>query len=406
MRVIKFILPLLIVAFGAGIFVYLNSGKSESPPLEQRSRPPIVSVQTIEKGSVAPTVRLFGQVETPSLVTLTAGIEADVTHVRVREGNRVEHGQVLVELDRLDSELAVLQRQADVAEIRAQLDSDSKRHAADLNALASEKILLEIARKEVERAQKLMNNRAGTAANLDIVLKAEQRQLLAMTLRRQSIDDFSSRQQLWQARLDKAEAALQSAMRDLARSRVAAPFAGRVVQVTVSPGERVQRGRQLLQMYDDTQLEIRTQVPNRYVTQLKQALNADLPIRAQVYETGTEVLLDRVAASVDRGQGGVDAFFRTDQPLPELGRTLELELQLQPIADAVLLDTDALYGSNRVYLVRDQQLHSMPIQQLGERRVAGERLLVIDGAGFDNGDQILSSRLPQAIDGLAVKVAP
>ena len=406
MRVIKFILPLLIVAFGAGIFVYLNSGKSESPPLEQRSRPPIVSVQTIEKGSVAPTVRLFGQVETPSLVTLTAGIEADVTHVRVREGNRVEHGQVLVELDRLDSELAVLQRQADVAEIRAQLDSDSKRHAADLNALASEKILLEIARKEVERAQKLMNNRAGTAANLDIVLKAEQRQLLAMTLRRQSIDDFSSRQRLWQARLDKAEAALQSAMRDLARSRVAAPFAGRVVQVTVSPGERVQRGRQLLQMYDDTQLEIRTQVPNRYVTQLKQALNADLPIRAQVYETGTEVLLDRVAASVDRGQGGVDAFFRTDQPLPELGRTLELELQLQPIADAVLLDTDALYGSNRVYLVRDQQLHSMPIQQLGERRVAGERLLVIDGAGFDNGDQILSSRLPQAIDGLAVKVAP
>ena len=406
MRVIKFILPLLIVAFGAGIFVYLNSGKSESPPLEQRSRPPIVSVQTIEKGSVAPTVRLFGQVETPSLVTLTAGIEADVTHVRVREGNRVEHGQVLVELDRLDSELAVLQRQADVAEIRAQLDSDSKRHAADRNALASEKILLEIARKEVERAQKLMNNRAGTAANLDIVLKAEQRQLLAMTLRRQSIDDFSSRQRLWQARLDKAEAALQSAMRDLARSRVAAPFAGRVVQVTVSPGERVQRGRQLLQMYDDTQLEIRTQVPNRYVTQLKQALNADLPIRAQVYETGTEVLLDRVAASVDRGQGGVDAFFRTDQPLPELGRTLELELQLQPIADAVLLDTDALYGSNRVYLVRDQQLHSMPIQQLGERRVAGERLLVIDGAGFDNGDQILSSRLPQAIDGLAVKVAP
>ena len=406
MRVIKFILPLLIVAFGAGIFVYLNSGKTESPPLEQRSRPPIVSVQTIEKGSVAPTVRLFGQVETPSLVTLTAGIEADVTHVRVREGNRVEHGQVLVELDRLDSELAVLQRQADVAEIRAQLDSDSKRHAADRNALASEKILLEIARKEVARAQKLMNNRAGTAANLDIVLKAEQRQLLAMTLRRQSIDDFSSRQRLWQARLDKAEAALQSAMRDLARSRVAAPFAGRVVQVTVSPGDRVQRGRQLLQMYDDTQLEIRTQVPNRYVTQLKQALNADLPIRAQVYETGTEVLLDRVAASVDRGQGGVDAFFRTDQPLPELGRTLELELQLQPIADAVLLDTDALYGSNRVYLVRDQQLHSMPIQQLGERRVAGERLLVIDGAGFDNGDQILSSRLPQAIDGLAVKVAP
>ncbi len=406
MRVIKFILPLLIVAFGAGIFVYLNSGKSESPPLEQRSRPPIVSVQTIEKGSVAPTVRLFGQVETPSLVTLTAGIEADVTHVRVREGNRVEQAQVLVELDRLDSQLAVLQRQADVAEIRAQLDSDSKRHAADLNALASEKILLDIARKEVERAQKLMNNRAGTAANLDIVLKAEQRQLLAMTLRRQSIDDFSSRQRLWQARLDKAEAALQSAMRDLARSRVAAPFAGRVVQVTVSPGERVQRGRQLLQMYDDTQLEIRTQVPNRYVTQLKQALNADLPIRAQVYETGTEVLLDRVAASVDRGQGGVDAFFRTDQPLPELGRTLELELQLQPIADAVLLDTDALYGSNRVYLVRDQQLHSMPIQQLGERRVAGERLLVIDGADFDNGDQILSSRLPQAIDGLAVKVAP
>ena len=404
MKIVKFILPLLILGLGVGGFMHFNSSTKTPEQLERTVRVPIVDAGVIEKQTVSPTLTLYGQVETPNLSTLTASIEADVQQVLVLEGQSVNKGQLLIVMDRRDSELELVQRRAEVAEIEAQIDSDHTRHAADQQALEIEKALLAITAKEVARARTLAQSSAGTQATLDTALKDEQRQQLAITQRHQSIGDFAPRQRLWKARLDKARAALRRTQQDIGRSRIVAPFSGRIVEVMVSPGDRRARGGPLVQLYDDQQLEIRAQVPSQQIRHLRTALENHQRIHARILESGIPLTLDRLSSHIAEGQGGLDAFFRSDQPLPELGRTVSLLLSLPEIDNAVLVGLNALYGNRQVYLIEEGTLHSREIGLLGQRQDKTGTFLILDGTDFQAGELILQSRLPQATDGLEVGV--
>ena len=367
----------------------------------------MVSVEVVKKVSASPSLTLFGQVEAPSNSVLTAAVSADVLEVLVLEGSKVKAGDRLVRLDNTDVSLEILQRKAELIEIEAQLESDRKRHEADKLALTREQALLSLSRKAVDRSRTLARTSAGTEANLDSAIQQEQQQLLAITQRQLSIDDFESRQKLWLARLQKAEAALEKSELDLARTEIKAPYAGRVIKVMVSEGDRTTVGAQLVQLYDDARLEVRTQVPSRYLPALQQVIDSAGTLRAEMSNNGHSVALelDRLSASVTPGQGGVDAFFRIREgTLPALGTTVEIGLDLPVLDQVVLLSTDALYGADRVYRVQDDTLRSLKVRRLGQRQGPdGRPLMILDGKSFESEDRVLSSRLPQAIDGLRVK---
>lgn len=408
MRVLKVILPLLVLAAGIGAFQYFKASKDKPERVQSEVKPAVVTVQTVSKAPVSPTLTLFGQVEAPNNATLSAAITAEVIGVSVLEGSAVQAGALLVELDATDVNLEILQRRAEGAEIEAQVESEEKRLAADRAALEREKALLAISRRAVERNRTLARSSAGTEANLDAARQQEEQQKLAITQRQLAIDDYDSRQRLLKARLDRASAALKRAQRDLGRTRVLAPFSGRVIDVMVSLGDRTSPGSQLVQLYDDSQLEVRTQVPSRYLPSLQSVIDSGQRLTAALFGNGNSATLElvRLAASVAQGQGGVDAFFRVvEGRLPTLGKTVEVALTLPPIDNVVSLSADSLYGSNRVYVVEEGVLRSRKIRRLGERTDEnGELRLIVSGSTFEDNEQVLSSRLPQAIDGLRVEV--
>ena len=413
-RVPGFVLPLLVLVAGAGAFAWFKSTEVTPEPLRPQDRAPVVSVQVVAKTAASPSLRIFGQVETPDMSVLTAGVAADIIEVKVLEGNTVRRGQEVIVMDDADAALEILQRQADLAEIEALLESDKIKLRADQAALEAEETLLALARKAVERARRLARSQAGSEASLDQARENEQRQLLAITERRQAIADFASRQLQLRARYDKAAAVLKRAERDHRRTRVKAPFDGRVTEVMVSRGDRAANDTQLLRLYDESQLELRAQVPSAHLAVLRRALDAGQPLRAEAVTVGggerIRLALHRLSASVDQGQGGIDAFFRARSGrLPVPGGTLEVNLKLPPMENVIVLSPDALYGRDRVYRVQANAqgnvLQSRTVRRLGQLNDAqGRRMLIVAGDGFEAGDQILNSRLPQAVDGLKVKV--
>ena len=163
MRVfLKFLFPVLVLAGGVFAYQHLKSTATEPEPIQRRFNPPVVSTQVIESGTVAPTTRLFGSVESPSLGLLTAAVEADVTEVRVLEGESVNAGDILVVLDNTDFNLELLQREAELAEIEALIESDRLRLEADRRSLQTERELLVVIQRSVERASTLSQSRAGS----------------------------------------------------------------------------------------------------------------------------------------------------------------------------------------------------------------------------------------------------
>ena len=114
--------------------------------------------------------------------------------------------------------------------------------------------------------------------------------------------------------------------------------------------------------------------------------------------------LDRLSASVSQGQGGVDGFFKLP-PVPtiQLGRTLEIVVQLPTLHHVVVVPVDAIYGRDRVYLIKQGVLEGKAVERLGYTRTEeGEQQLILLGSAFQPDDKILISRLPQAVEGLAV----
>lgn len=404
------ILPVLILLVGAGGLVALVNSKPQREALEAREKAWIVDVTTVEPGTVTPQLSLYGRVRSPRVANMSAAVDADVRSVDVLEGQYVEAGEAMVVLDDREAKLLRAQRAAEVADNQAQIENERQRHQNDIKALEREEMLLELSRREVKRAEKLARSKVGSESQIDQMRQAEQRQALAVDQRRFSINEHASRRAQLEARLERAKSLLLRAQLDLNRTRVLAPFAGRVSRVSVSPGDRVRIGDEIVTVYNTSEIEVRAQIPTRHVAKVRDSLTAGKTLEAKAMVDGRAVRakLDRFTAEVERGGGGADAYFRVvegGQDLP-LGRTVELMVDLPGVHGSVALPYEAVYGTNRVYRLDGDRMRTLVIERVGEQRdLDGSTRVLVRSPELASGDQIIVTQLPNAMDGLRIKVA-
>lgn len=369
---------------------------------------PFVSALAAQPQALRPLVTLYGRVETPRESSLTATVNGFVHEVRVEEGHTVQAGQVLVALDTSDVALILAQRAAEVADMEAQLASEQQRHQNDIKALEVERKLLALANTAAARYEKLVTKNVGSDLSRDEALQAAKRQALNVLARELAVQDHPNRLQRLQAQLDKTRALRDQAQLDLARSAITAPFNGRVTQINVSPGNRLRPGDPILTLFDHTHLEVRAQIPSRYIGDIQAALRDGTVMDALLAVDGQRipVHLDRLAGAISLGQGGVDGLFRLDNPNDQLtlGRAGELYLHLPPEPDLVALPPTALYGQERIYEVRDGVLHTILVRRAGETLLdTGEHWQLVQG-NIKPGALILTTQLSNAVGGIAVRL--
>ncbi len=404
---IKWLLPVVIIAVAVIVFMLLLKSKPQAPsrPVEEK----VWSVQTIpvETGSHRPSLVLYGKVESPRMTRITSAVTAFVSAVHTDEGKTASVDQLLIVLDDSDAKLLVDQRQADVDNYLSQIEAEKVRYQSDLKALKIEQNLLELNRKTVRRYQNLIKRKVGSQDQLDAARRDYQRQALSLTQREQTIADHPNRLGQLQAQLKRAQSLLEAANLDLQRTRITAPFSGKVASLSVAPGDRVRAGDTLLDLYSQERLEVRAQIPSRFLPKLRQ------------HEAGTETLakgnidgqtlnltLDRIAAEVSNGQAGVDALFsiRPDSYLPEPGRSLSIEVLLPAEDNLIALPPQALYGLDRVYQVtKEQRLKAVQVERIGGSQINHKPQILVRSDALSPGDRIISTRLPNAISGLRVK---
>ncbi|MGF1616045.1 MAG: efflux RND transporter periplasmic adaptor subunit [Gammaproteobacteria bacterium] len=401
------LLPLLLLALGGGGFLLLVATRPSQPPLEVGERVWRVTSQTVEPGSLAPVLSLYGHVTTPRAATLRAALEADVIEVLAEEGRLAAQGQLLVSLDNREATLLLAQREADLDDIRAQIASEHRRHASDVQALRHEEALLTIAQRAVNRERDLQRRDLGSATAVDETQRTYEQQALAVTVRRLARDDFEARLAQLQARERRALALVQQAGLDLARSRVTAPFDARIASVHVAPGERIRIGDPVVAVYDLAALEVRARIPANYLPEVRAALGSgtSLTARAQVDGLPVELELSRLAGEAPATAAGVEALFRVTEAGGELplGRFIALELQLAPRQGVVALPFEALYGRNRIYRLAEDRMRALQVERVGEWRDAvGREFVLIHSPSLRSQDRVVTTRLPNAVDGLLV----
>ena len=408
-RILRFILPIKILGVGIAVFLALKSSRPVDQPLNPTERSWPVEAITVQRQPLGPTVRLYGRIESPHESQVRCALSTDVQQVWALVGQNVSKGEKLLRLDDLDVKLTLAQREAELTEIEAQIQSENTRYQADRAALEQETKLLALVQSSLERAERLAQTQVGSQANVDDASQAVTRQQLSLTSRRRAITDHPSRLTQLQARRLRAAALRDQVLRNLERAHIAAPFDGRITAVHVSPGDRVHPGDRLVDLFDTAYTEIRAQVPNRHLPVIRQSLREGMPITATATLDGTPIklTLTRLSGKIEAGEGGVDAFFdfQGERPPLELGRTIPVLVSLPAQPGVFALPATAVYGADTVYHINNDRLIRVSVEHVGEYR-NGEwgSWSLFRSTALQDGDIVLTSQLPNAVEGLKIEI--
>ncbi len=378
-----------------------------SAPKEQ-----IYTVQAMraQPAALHPTLVLYGTVESPSRARLSAALPADVLAVHVQAGDRRPRGELLIELDPAEADIAVSQARAQLAQAEAQLALDASQRRNNKNALEHEKALLNLSERAVARAVRLRRQGVLSEAELDAAKQKHQQQKIVLEQRQLTVDQADANTRQLQAQLASAEAQLQRAELDLQRTQVVAPFEAAVVSTHVAAGDRVAPGQLLIEIFDQSRVEVRAQIPNRHVASLTRALARGESIGAELDYGGARLPATLVRLAVSAGGGGQNAYFRVSDPLLPVDANVSLELHLPAQAQAIAAPFTALYDLSRVFVVEpDGRLKSVTVENLGDYHAADNDQatapqLLLRSAEIAAGDQIITTQLPNAVTGLKVQV--
>lgn len=403
------LIPLGILCLAVTIALLLIRTKPQAKPVEVREKAWLVSAMTANPRSWKPTLTLYGRIESLWSSELTTAVASEVVGIDVIEGDTVAKGQVLVRFDERDAKLLLVQREAELREAEAKMASQRLRHQSNLNALPGERRLLELTRAEVERLKNLVRKKVGAQSALDTARQAQENQALALESREQRVAEHVALLAELEAQRVQAEALRDQARLDLERCQVVAPFRGRVARVLVSPGRRVRIGDPLLEIYDVDALVVRAQIPNRHLPVVRRAKNAGQEIRVAGRIDGEPIQasLLGLAGEVASATGGVEALFRIDASDVALqqGRFTRLDLELPLQDDLIAVPHEAIYGGDRVYVIDEHsRMRPASIDRVGETRIAGNSQVLIRSDGLAAGSRVVTTQLPNAIDGLLVRV--
>ena len=397
------LLSVVAILAGIAIFSVLKATRPDPPAVESRERVWQVAVTHVQLERLSPQLTLYGKVESPDVFKAAAPGQGRVSAVHASEGSRVKAGDLLVVLDEKDFQPAVTQARADVAELEAQIESENLRYASDREALEEQKKLLELAQAELARAERLEQRNLGSESALDQARQNVAQQQLSLSTRQLNVADHGARLARLQASLERARARLAVAERDDERSRITAPFDGIVSSLPVTVGNQVKANDVVLEMYSLDRLEVRATVPVIYQQELISATTMDEHYPARSGDI--ELELDRLSGKA--GTAGIDALFslKSGSEKLRIGQQITIHLSRPPQPDLAILPFQALYGNDRIYRINDdERLETLLIEQAGSIFDDGIEKLLVRSEELHDGDRIVSTHLPNAVQGLKVSV--
>ncbi len=294
--------------------------------------PRAVSVAEVQERQIVATLVATGFVEPVARVPLAAEVVGQVREVAVEEGDEVEAGQLLVELDDEESRLSVMQARAAVDEAQARLSSVVDQGAPTaLQELNQAMLNLEAAEEEYQRAQTLVEEGVGTEAEADErrrqVEQARTAVNRAQTQYRQTADGGSTHDEAV-AQLERARAELELARYRRQQHLVYAPSAGIILNRDVEEGSTIQAGEALVILAPADPVDIRLSPDERELAYLDVGQPAhvvadafrDQPFMARVR---------RIDPTVDPEAGTVSVILRVDDKpqflRPDMTVSVEVE---------------------------------------------------------------------------------
>jgi membrane fusion protein (multidrug efflux system) len=184
------------------------------------------------------------------IVPITSEIAGTVTAIHVDDTQHVEQGQLLVELDRADAEVAIAQAEAELARTVREVRGLYSQADGLRSQIRERQLQLAAAKANLARREKIAADGAVSAEELQHAHDQADQLTAALNASRESLQTI-------QARIDNttlenhpqvlaASARVREAALTLKRTRIVAPITGTVARRSVQIGARIAPGTPLL----------------------------------------------------------------------------------------------------------------------------------------------------------------
>ena len=381
----KIVLPLVVVAMSYGAFELMVKFRQnvEANPVE--TPPPAVEVRSLEQVDYPFLIKSQGSVEAATSVRIISEVDGKIISVSpaLKKGGFFSKGELLVEIDSRDFSLAVTRASAQVAAAKLRL----------VTVEAEAKIAIE-----------------------DWKEQAREREATALLLRQPQLVEARSS-------LAAAEADLAQANLNLERTKLMAPFDGRVRMAVVDAGQFVRRGEELASVFGIDRVEVSLPLP------LSEFEFLDLPTDRsqeafQAKPTRVTLVgrfgarehqwfgeLVRVGGEVDVDSRMASVVVAVNHPYATGKGSAVPPLRVGMFVEAVIQGKTAknVYVVPRVQLWENQK--ALVVDSEGKLRIRDLKILRADRtdavveSGFELGDRLCVSAIDIPQDGLEVKVA-
>lgn len=351
-------------------------------------------------------------------------------HPELKPGVFIKKNELLVRIDKKDTEIAISRLKADIAKANSNI---SELNANKINYDASlqlEREALEVAEVELQRVERLVQSNAGAQAEVDV-------QRRAVLVQKQKVRSIENSINLWPSQLEAAKANLAASNanlkekeRDLERVEIRAPFDCRMGPVNLELNQFLSAGQTLFEVQATSGVEIEAQVAIKNMRLLfdrelrqqdlangqtelsqnavKRYFDLDVLVR---YSAGSErvereATFERLREELDnqtRSLGVVvaihDPYKSLEKgPPPASGMYCEVELsgKLQP--DRVVIPRSSLHDEHVYVLDRDNRLRRRKVKV----DTTQSEFAVLE-SGLEVGDILIVSDPTPAVEGMLVE---
>ena len=380
-KLIQFGISAVLIVMGVVSLLVLTASK---PEMKKRRPPaPVPMVRTIQTKSGPQTVSIQGEgtvrpLREINLVSEVGGKVVGVSPAMVN-GGVFKKDDTLLQIDPVDYELAVTLAKAKVK------DAESRLQLAEEEALAA-----------VEE-WRLLYPDSSSENSKPSALVAKEPQLAAA-----------------QARLEADMADLSKALLHLERTKLKAPFSGRVGEEKVDIGQYVSPGQTLGTLYSTEAAEIVVPLEGGDLFWFdvpaftsKDGRGAPAVIRASL--AGRELSwpgkVVRTEGRLDERTRMIHVVVRVDKPYARkppliLGLFVTVDIEGRKIEKAAIIPRGALHQGNVVWVL-DQESR-LRFRKVEVARIQGDEVVVTEG--LDDGEAVVITPLKAVTDGMTVRV--
>ena len=371
------------LSLGALALAAVISGLLLSTPPEIANSEKVPSPVSVRMLTAQPTtqqlfVRSQGTVYPRAETKLVAQVAGEVTWLAddLRVGGQFAAGELLVQLDQRDYQVALKSAEAQSRQARA----DQEYAAAEAKRISA------LYEKDLASIAELQLTRRG--------LEGADAALLA------------------------AEAMLERAKLDLARTEIRAPYDGRVRAESVDRGQFLQKGAIVTTIFATDAMEVKLPLPDAQLAFLDEALtqtgvladSADIPVTLSAEYAGRKQTwigkLARTEASIDERSRFIFLVVEVTDTINAEGTQLPVGLFVDAtitgrwVDDVVTLPRSALRNNDAVLVI--DEANTLHFRQVSILRVTDDSVLITDG--LSAGDQVNVSPLQFVVEGMPVVV--